>query len=289
LERFDQLRATISTSAGEIAYVDAGEGPPAVFVHGVFTSSYLWRHVITELADERRCIALDLPCHGRTRIKPDHSLALPDQAEVLTLFCDSLDLDAIDLVANDTGGAIAQVFAVDHPDRLRTLVLTNCDVHDELPPKAFMPTVEAASKGQLAPTIMRMAKDPGAIRSALGRCYEHAELLPDEVVLEYFAPFSTPEGARELERAMTSLKAADLVAIEPQLARLNVPTLIVWGTADIFFDVSLAHRLKDEIQGADRVIEIPGAKLFFPDERGAELARCLREHWTTHIPRRDDE
>jgi len=48
LERFDQLRATISTSAGEIAYVDAGEGPTAVFLHGVFTSSYLWRNVITE-------------------------------------------------------------------------------------------------------------------------------------------------------------------------------------------------------------------------------------------------
>lgn len=218
LERFDQLRATISTSAGEIAYVDAGEGPTAVFLHGVFTSSYLWRNVITELADERRCIALDLPCHGRTRIKPDHGLALPDQAEVLTLFCDILDLDAIDLVANDTGGAIAQVFAVNHPGRLSTLVLTNCDVHEELPPKAFRPTVEAASKGQLAPAIMRMAKDPGAIRSALARCYEHAELLPDEVVLEYFVPFSTHEGARELERAMTSLKAADLIAIEPQLA-----------------------------------------------------------------------
>lgn len=280
LEQFNRWRTIVPTSAGEIAYVDAGEGPATVFVHGVFTSSYLWRNVIAELAGERRCIALDLPCHGRTRIKPGRGLALPDQAELLALFCDTLHLDLIDLVANDTGGAVAQVFAAHHPERLRTLALTNCDVHDELPPKAFMPTVEAASRGQLAPTISTMADDPAAIRNALARCYEQPELLADETVLEYFAPFATRDGARELERAITSLTATDLIAVEPQLARLAVPTMIAWGTADVFFELSLAHRLKDQIQGATRVTEIPGGKLFFPEERGGELAVHLREHWT---------
>jgi pimeloyl-ACP methyl ester carboxylesterase len=63
---------------------------------------------------------------------------------------------------------------------------------------------------------------------------------------------------------------------------LDVPTLIVWGTADVFFDLKWAYWLKDAIRCAREVVEIPGAKLFWPHERSAELARHLRRHWAAH-------
>jgi pimeloyl-ACP methyl ester carboxylesterase len=81
---------------------------------------------------------------------------------------------------------------------------------------------------------------------------------------------------------MTSLHARDLLAAEPALARLQVPTLIVWGTRDMFFRRKWAYWLHDTIPGATEVVEIDGGRLFFPDERVAELAAALRRHWIAH-------
>jgi pimeloyl-ACP methyl ester carboxylesterase len=61
-----------------------------------------------------------------------------------------------------------------------------------------------------------------------------------------------------------------------------VPTLIVWGTDDVFFDVSWAYWLRDTIPGAAGVVEIEGGRLFFPDERAGELTEALRRHWQAH-------
>src|SRR4051794_36126799 len=127
----------VTTEHGDIAYVDEGSGPPALFVHGVFLSSHLWRNVIAAVRSDRRCLAIDLPAHGATRVTPGHDLSLPALADVLDSFCAALALEPVDLVANDTGGAVAQVFAARHPERVRTMVLTNCDVHDNLPPPNF--------------------------------------------------------------------------------------------------------------------------------------------------------
>jgi pimeloyl-ACP methyl ester carboxylesterase len=280
-------RSFVSTSLGEVAYSEAGSGPAALFVHGVFLNADLWRNVIPKLQDERRCIALDLPAHGRTRTD-DRAFSLTAQADLIESLCKSLGLDdGIDLVGNDTGGAVAQVFAARHPMRLRTLTLTNCDAHDNLPPPAFEQAVELAAQGALAPVVAGMASDPELARSdtGLGVGYEHPERLSTEEIRAYLERFATPDGAQELERYITSLDVDDLLAAEPGLARLDVPTLIVWGTGDVFFDVSWAYWLRDLIPGASEVVEIDGAKLFFPDERADELAVCLRRHWARHSAR----
>jgi pimeloyl-ACP methyl ester carboxylesterase len=69
------------------------------------------------------------------------------------------------------------------------------------------------------------------------------------------------------------------VAIEPLLRRLEAPTLVVWGLADVFFDVGWARWLRETIPGCRRLVELPDAKLFFPFERPARLVVELRRHW----------
>jgi pimeloyl-ACP methyl ester carboxylesterase len=91
--------------------------------------------------------------------------------------------------------------------------------------------------------------------------------------------FSSPERTKELERFILAIDCRSNVAVEPLLRRLMAPTLVVWGTGDIFFGIEWAHWLRDTIGGACRVIELPDAKLFFPEERPDELAAALREHW----------
>jgi pimeloyl-ACP methyl ester carboxylesterase len=70
------------------------------------------------------------------------------------------------------------------------------------------------------------------------------------------------------------------VTIEPLLRQLSVPTLVVWGTGDVFFPVKWAHWLRDTIPGVQKVVELEGAKLFFPEERPQPLIQALREHWS---------
>ena len=165
----DEGRRTVSTKSGEISYIDIGTGPAALFVHGVGTNAYLWRHVIGALAPARRCLAIDLPLHGQTPVGAGQDLSVAGLASVLEDFCDALDLAGIDLVANDTGGAVAQVFAARNSRRLATFTLTNCDTAGNLPPEGFKPVVEMAAAGALAPAMAELMGDiarPGTPRSA---------------------------------------------------------------------------------------------------------------------------
>ena len=285
LEQFASHRKSVATERGDIAYVEVGAGPVALFVHGVFLNSYLWRNVLDSLSNDRRCIAIDLPAHGHTRVPPGADLSLVAHAEVLEALCQALDLGSVDLVANDTGGAVAQVFAAHHPERLRTLTLTNCDTHDNLPPPNFRMATDLAAKGELAPIAMQMLDDLDLARSemGLGSGYERPAEVSAETVRAYLEPVAgTTEAAQEVERFITSLSAADLLDAEPALRELRSPTLIVWGTGDTFFELEWAYWLRDTIPGANEVVEVPGAKLFFPDERAADLVAPLRRHWAAH-------
>src|SRR5271163_569981 len=143
-------RRNISLTRGDVAYIDQGDeearAPTALYLHGVLVNADIWRNVIRPVADMRRCIAPDLPAHGATPIPADSpaDLSLNGLAAMLDELCEQLGLAQVDLVANDTGGAVAQVFAARYSERIRTLTLTNCDVHDNFPPDAFKPFVALA-------------------------------------------------------------------------------------------------------------------------------------------------
>ena len=285
MERLDKHRSQVRTRSGPASYIDTGgPGRPALFVHGVGSSSYLWRHVIDQLDGQRRCVAFDLPLHGRTPAAAGQDFSLPGLARFLADGCDALELTDIDVVANDTGGAITQVFVAGHPERLHTLTLTNCEAHDNVPPKMLLPAVLLARMGLLAPLATRLARDiPRARKRLFGSVYQDITSLPEDIARAWLEPLAgTGESARQFQRLMTSLHARDLLAVEPALARLQVPTLIVWGTGDRTFRLKWAYWLRDTIPGATEVVEIDGARLFFPDERAGELTAALRQHWDAH-------
>jgi len=285
MERLDKYRGQVQTPSGPASYIDTGgPGRVALFVHGLGTSSYLWRHVIDQLDGQRRCVAVDLPLHGLTPAAADQDFTLPGFARFLAGFCAGLELSDIDLVANDTGGAISQVFATGHPELLHTLTLTNCETHKNMPPKVLLPATWLAHLGLAARISPRLLRDIRRGRKRFyGLGYQDIENLPEDLARFWLeTQFATPELARQNQRIMTSLHARDLLAVEPALARLQVPTLIVWGTSDIFFRRKWAYWLRDTIPGATEVVELSGARLFFPDERATEFTAALRRHWNAH-------
>src|SRR5437588_11067830 len=101
-------RHSVETAPGCISYTEQGAGPVALFVHGVLLNGHLWRHQLAELADLRRCIAVDLLAHGDTEIDPDQDVSVTANAAMLREFLDALEIERVDVVGNDSGGGIAQ-------------------------------------------------------------------------------------------------------------------------------------------------------------------------------------
>jgi pimeloyl-ACP methyl ester carboxylesterase len=278
-------RTTTKLRGGEVAYVDHGtaDAPVALFVHGVLVNADIWRNVIWDVADVRRCIAPDLPAHGATPAADAADLTLNGHAAMLDRLCAGLGVDQVDVVANDTGGAVAQVFAARFPQRIRTLTLTNCDVHDNFPPESFRPFVAMAETGEFAPLVLAMAGDLEAARSeaGFGMGYAKPGDLPDELLTSYMGAFVADAG-KGLERFLTAPSTDELIAVEPLLAQLHAPTQVAWGTGDTFFEPSWAERLREMIPGTEKVVLVPDAMLFWPDERAADLVVLLRDFWEAH-------
>ncbi len=285
---FHASRRFANVSSGRIAYVESGEGPAALFIHGVPLNGYHWRHVIDRVRHRRRCIAVDLMGLGYTDIGPAQDVGFAAQARMIAEVADALGLGTMDLVGNDSGGAIAQIFAATYPERLRSLVLTNCDVHDGWPPPQVLPIIERARNGTLASVFQPLVDRPDLARQRYARgesvpmfrSYCDPDVLSDEIIRLYLQPLlSSPQRTGTFQRYWLAFDNAQTVAIQARLKTLAVPTLIVWGLKDIFFDKKWAYWLKDTIPGARPVIEVPDGRLFFPEDRPDALAAPMLRFW----------
>jgi len=284
LETFRAQQQYVETPSGQISYVENGTGNSlaALFVHGVLLNGYLWRHQLTGLGDTRRCIAVDLLAHGSTNIKPDQDVAYDAQALMLKQLLDTLRIDSVDLVGNDSGGAIAQIFAANYPERVRSFTLTDCDAHDNWPPEAVKDFLQLVARGGLKGALETMLADRAFVRSdqGFGLWYERAADVADDTFATYLRPLvSSPARVRDLERFFAAWDNKQTVRIEQKLRALTVPTLIVWGTDDVFFDVKWSHWLARTIPGTKRRVEYAGARLLFPEERPKQFNEDLRAHF----------
>ena len=147
---------------GEVEAFTRGDGPPLVFVHGWLANANLWRKVVDLLADRYRCIALDLPLGAhRVPLRPDADLSAEGCGTLVADALEALDLDAVTLVANDSGGAYSQIALSQRPDHVERLVLTSCETpYDEFPPKPFDGLPAAAQNPETLRELFSALEDP---------------------------------------------------------------------------------------------------------------------------------
>ena len=285
---FHASRRFAEVKSGRIAYFEKGQGPAALFVHGVPLNGYHWRHVIDRVQHRRRCIAIDLMGLGYSEIAPSQDVSFTAQARMIAEVLDATGIEQVDLIGNDSGGAIAQIFAGNYPGRLNSLILTNADVHDGWPPPQVLPLMEHARNGTLAGIFQPLLGRPDLARERYGRgepvplfrSYADPSVLTDEVIRLYLQPLlSSRHRIEAFQRYWLGFDNKHTVAIYPALKTLQVPTLIVWGLKDFFFDKKWAYWLKDTIPGAKRVVEVEDARLFFPEDRPDTLAAPMLEFW----------
>ncbi len=282
--QFQQARQFALTRFGRIAYIERGAGPVALFLHGYPLNGFHWRGVIEDLAASRRCIAPDMMGLGHTEVAADQDLSFEQQARMVASFLDALAIAQVDLIGNDTGGGTSQIFAALYPSRVRTLTLTNCEVNNLWPNATLRGLFETLLSDQAIPQIRAMLDNPAIARAGFSTAYENSEAIPDEAFRTYLEPLlSTDERARNVQRFLCFERDRDqLVAVAPQLKQLRTPTQVIWADDDVFFDraPSLAW-LRENIPGVRKVIEVPKARLFFPEEHPKLVSVLLREFWSS--------
>lgn len=275
---------TCSLPQGEIAYLEMGSGPVAIFLHGWPLSGHHWRPMIDAVKSRRRCLAPDLMGLGRTQVGADQSLSPRAQARMLLDLLDRLSVHDFDIVANDSGTCIAQLLAVEAPDRVRSLLLTNGDVDINSPPAALAPALAAAREGVLDQMLEQHLADDGFAHGDMGLgglCYTNPKNLTPEAMRIYFEPLlSSPLRRHQFQRYGLQFEPNPLPAISERLQVLRMPARMVWGTGDIHFGLEWAYWLDRHLPGSRGVREVAGAKLFFTEEFPELMAQEALRLWS---------
>ena len=245
-----------------------------VFLHGLLTDHTLWRKVLPALGDGIEAVTPTLPLGSHTTPVPGMDLTPPGLARHVAGLLEPYD-DVL-LVGNDTGGAIAQLVAAHHPERLGGLVLTNCDAYERFFPPLFRPLQLAARVPGGVEAIAATLRVPAARRLPIA--YGRLAKRPIEraVTDAWAAPSREPAIRHDLRRVLRGVDPRHLHDAVPRLRRFEKPVTLAWAREDrLVFPPSLAERLAADFPDAT-IRWIEDSWTFVPEDRPHELAAILR-------------
>ncbi len=238
-----------------IAYQDRGSGPVILMVHGVPTSSWLYRKLTTELVDRGyRVIIPDMVGFGASS-KPEDSAALDLglQAERLLALMDQLEIERWAHVCHDMGGLVSWELLERAPERVDRLVVLNTIAFDE----GWDPPADLARQKVLRKVFKAMTrKEKRAMaltRVLVTEGLEDRSICRDERVVEgYYRPMAGGADAAVLA-FMSSFETvrADLPRYQATLRDLDIPAAIIWGEHD---DILLAD---EQVPRLTTLLEVP--------------------------------
>lgn len=271
VEHPTQVR-TVRLPQGFIQYLDIGDGPVLLFVHGFLVNGEMWRKVYRPLSAHFRCIVPTLPLGGHLEpMREDADLTPPGVAQLIDDFMAALNLRDVTVIACDTGGAFTQLVAVNHPERVGRLVLTNCDAFEH-----FVPLI-------LRPFIVMFRLPGGAflfgltlqlrpVQKLLYALLAHAPLEP-HVGEGYFSGFIHSRAVRR-DGTKVALGVSNRYTLEAaeHFAEFRKPVLVVWGQDDRIF--RFGERLARAFPDA-RLERVAGSKTLVSEDQPEILSSLI--------------
>ena len=237
----------------EVRYVDAGEGPALVLIHGLGASWQSWLEQVPEFSRDHRVVAMDLPGFGCSET-PAEDISIEYYAQWAFRFLDELGIESAALVGNSMGGFIAAEMAIRQPDRVQRLTVVSAAVFWQTYRRA-QPLVQLArlSDAIVARALMRTTDDIATrprLRSwALATAgFRYPHLISKELAHEMV------RSARRTDGFLPGLEAIADFPLEEELPKISCPALIVWGAHDTLVPVKDAKRMEDLIPDARRVV-----------------------------------
>jgi pimeloyl-ACP methyl ester carboxylesterase len=280
-------RRLLSLHGQRIAYLDAGDGPALLLIHGIAEAAWAWEGVIPALAETHRVIAPDLLGHGRSA-KPRGDYSLGNQATLMRDLMISLDIDHATLVGHSLGGGITMQFAYQYPERCERMVLVASgglgrDVTfvlrslglpgaDLVAPLVLSAATHDAIEG-LARWLGRRGLKAGAGQRAMWRSY--SGLIEPATRAAFIATV----------RAVIDQQGQRVSAIERLYLATTMPTMLLWGDKDRIIPASHAVRAHEEMPGS-RLEIVDGAGHFVALEQPERVAALILDFLATTEPAR---
>jgi pimeloyl-ACP methyl ester carboxylesterase len=261
---------------GIVRYRDLGSGEPIVLVHGLLVNSLLWADVAELLAKDFRVIAPDLPLGSHTQpLNPGADLTPAGLAKLIADFMEALDLRGATLVGNDTGGALCQLVAVEHGERVGRLVLTPCDAYELFPPPALAPLMALGRVPASIRVIANLMRPRFAQRLPIAYGWLSKKPIDDQVMRSFLRPIQTDRRIRqELAAVMRGVDKRYTLQAAEQFAGFEKPVLIAWATEDRFFKLTSAERLARDFPNA-RLERVDDSLTFVPIDQPRRLAELI--------------
>ena len=260
------------SSAGRMHYLDEGSGPLLLLCHGNPTWSFLYRHIIGELRDRFRCIAVDYLGFGLSDRPEGYGYTIAEHVQTVGELVDHLDLDGYLLMSQDWGGPIGLGVSVDRADRVRGVTVGNTWFW---PATAFFKLFSGfMSSGPMQRRILeRNFFVERLMPSAMAR------KLSDEEMDHYRRVQPSPEARHGVAEMPKEIRAA-----RPLLERLarevperlgGKPALIVWGMKDYGFRArSCIPRFRETFPDQE-VVELSAAKHYIQEDAPSEMAEAI--------------
>ena len=266
----------VELDGATLRYRSRGEGPPIVFVHGVWVGGSLWDDVAEQLGDHR-CILPTWPLGAHRDAAPDADLSALATTVRIPAFLEALDLDGVTLVGNDTGGGLClAALGSDHRGlaRISRLVLTNCDSYEHFPPKGFDSMVKVM---QAVPPIGRLllrgfATSAGRSLFLKSVCVNPPKGVRATAIFEAFADSASTRA--DALRITQSLRPSVTLDAVDALRAFSKPVLLAWGDSDKLFPIDHARRLQADFPDATLEI-INRASTFVMIDQPHTLARAI--------------
>ncbi|MBE0443250.1 MULTISPECIES: alpha/beta fold hydrolase [unclassified Psychrobacter] len=255
----------------KIAFLEQGSGSPIILLHGIPTNSLMWRNIIPELAKTHRVIAPDLLNYGKSDKPNDADVSINAQSSIIAKLMDVLGARRADIVGHDIGGGIAQLIAVNYPEKIRKLVLIDSICFDSWPIPEFEPLQEPGAESDMSSEDFLTM-----MRGFLPKGVQDKSIMTDELIDMYLEPWSTEDGKHAFFRNLERLNKEYTQAIADDLSNLQQQTLIMWGDQDPFQKPDYAPKLVETIPNAE-LVWIKDVAHWLIDEKPDEIAEHLNQ------------
>lgn len=258
---------------GELSYVDEGQGPAVVLLHGFPTSSYQWRELMPLLAGRFRVIAPDLLGSGESFAADGAELHIRAQASYIGELIADLGIDRFAVIGHATGGGIAQLLALDR-DGADAMVLLDPVVFDAWP---SLSTREAQARLAEMPGVPDPTVVEAVVRVAFDLGMQHRPRLSEAALADYVRPWVDPGGPERFRRSLMAIDGQGLRGREEELERIGFPVLILWGEDDPFLPATLGERLNDTMPSSTLGL-LPGCGHFLTEEAPETIFPMIAEY-----------
>ncbi|WP_040787147.1 alpha/beta fold hydrolase [Nocardia pneumoniae] len=275
---------TIDLSAGPVHYVERGEGPPVVLLHGLLMNHTLWDEVLDLLPGGFRYVLPDLPLGAHPiPLKPGVDLSLRGLNHLVAEFLAALDLREATLVHSDWGGALfLTAYGLD--ERVGRLILLPCEAFDNFPPglPGRMATVATSLPGGIS-LALRQLRVPWLRRSPLLFGWMARRPLSDELVRGWTEPGLRDARIRRdlLAYTKSGLRKRELIANTEALRNFSGEALILWSSAGKVMPREHGRRLAELIPRA-RLVEIDNAYVLSMLDQPAAVAEAMSAFLVGH-------